>query len=118
MASPSGLEATASDSKANVLFGRASKQRTTRLPKWRSLRIVGTVPSHAGVGCVAASAIAAPAAAQNTIKIGVPMPLSGPAALYGEPAVKGMRMFVEEVNAAGGVLGKKLELVVRDSKAS
>ena len=46
------------------------------------------------------------------------MPLSGPAALYGEPAVKGARMFVDEINAAGGVLGKKIELVVRDSKAS
>jgi len=61
---------------------------------------------------------AGPAAAQNAIKVGVPMPLSGPAALYGEPAVKGMRLFVEEANAAGGVLGKKIELVVRDSKAS
>jgi branched-chain amino acid transport system substrate-binding protein len=59
-----------------------------------------------------------PAAAQNAIKVGVPMPLSGPAALYGEPAVKGMRLFVEETNASGGVLGKKIELVVRDSKAS
>jgi len=59
-----------------------------------------------------------PAIAQNTIKVGVPMPLSGPAALYGDPAVKGMRMFVEETNAAGGVLGKKIELIVRDSKAS
>lgn len=59
-----------------------------------------------------------PAAAQNAIKVGVPMPLSGPAALFGEPAIKGMRLFVEETNAAGGVLGKKIELVVRDSKAS
>jgi len=59
-----------------------------------------------------------PAAAQNAIKVGVPMPLSGPAALYGEPAIKGMRLFVEETNAAGGVLGKKIELIVRDSKAS
>ena len=46
---------------------------------------------------VAAFLAAGPAAAQNTIKVGVPMPLSGPAALYGEPAVKGMRMFVELV---------------------
>src|SRR6476661_4837307 len=66
----------------------------------------------------AALLLGGPAIAQNTIKVGVPMPLSGPAALYGEPAVKGMRMFVEEINAAGGVLGKKIELVVRDSKAS
>src|SRR6185295_14299806 len=72
-------------------------------------------------GVLAASAallLTEPAAAQNTIKVGVPMPMSGPAALYGEPAVKGIRMFVEELNAAGGVLGKKIELVVRDSKAS
>ena len=72
-------------------------------------------------GLLAASAallLVEPAAAQNTIKVGVPMPLSGPAALYGEPAVKGIRMFVEELNGAGGVLGKKIELVVRDSKAS
>jgi branched-chain amino acid transport system substrate-binding protein len=72
-------------------------------------------------GVLAASAallLIEPAAAQNTIKVGVPMPLSGPAALYGEPAVKGVRMFVDELNAAGGVLGKKIELVVRDSKAS
>jgi branched-chain amino acid transport system substrate-binding protein len=54
----------------------------------------------------------------NTIRVGVPMPLSGPAALYGEPAVKGMHLFVKEINDAGGVLGKKLELLTRDSKAS
>jgi len=73
------------------------------------------------IGLIASAAavlLAGPVVAQNTIKVGVPMPLSGPAALYGEPAVKGMRMFVEEINATGGVLGKKIELVVRDSKAS
>ncbi len=52
------------------------------------------------------------------IKVGVPIPLSGPAALYGEPALKGAQMFVEELNKAGGVLGRKIELVVRDSKAA
>jgi branched-chain amino acid transport system substrate-binding protein len=79
------------------------------------------LPRLATLGALAALgalALGAPANAQNTIKVGVPMPLSGPAALYGEPAVKGARMFVDEINAAGGVLGKKIELVVRDSKAS
>jgi branched-chain amino acid transport system substrate-binding protein len=55
--------------------------------------------------------------AQKPIKVGMPMPLSGPPALFGEPASKGAMMFVEETNAAGGVLGRKLELIVRDSKA-
>ena len=58
-----------------------------------------------------------PAQAQKAIKVGMPMPLSGPPALFGEPASKGAQMFVDETNAKGGVLGRKLELVVRDSKA-
>jgi branched-chain amino acid transport system substrate-binding protein len=57
------------------------------------------------------------AEAQKPIKVGMPMPLSGPPALFGEPASKGAQMFVEEINAKGGVLGRKLELLVRDSKA-
>jgi branched-chain amino acid transport system substrate-binding protein len=57
------------------------------------------------------------ASAQKPIKVGVPLPLSGPPALFGEPASKGAQMFVEELNAKGGVLGRKIELIVRDSKA-
>lgn len=58
------------------------------------------------------------AEAQKPIKVGMPMPLSGPAALYGEPATKGAMMYVEELNARGGVLGRKMELILRDSKAA
>jgi branched-chain amino acid transport system substrate-binding protein len=54
--------------------------------------------------------------AQKPIKVGMPMPLSGPPALFGDPAVKGAQMFVDEVNAKGGVVGRKLELIARDSK--
>src|SRR5437867_523872 len=57
------------------------------------------------------------AEAQKPIKVGMPMPLSGPPALFGEPASKGAQMFVDEINAKGGVLGRKLELLTRDSKA-
>src|ERR1700682_6421047 len=57
------------------------------------------------------------AEAQKPIKVGMPIPLSGPPALFGEPASKGAQMFVEELNAKGGVLGRKIELVIRDSKA-
>src|SRR5215468_2209881 len=55
--------------------------------------------------------------AQKPIKVGFPIILSGPGALFGEPASKGAQMFVDEINAKGGVLGRKLELLVRDSKA-
>src|SRR6202162_4432284 len=56
------------------------------------------------------------AEAQKPIKVGYPMILSGPGALFGEPAVKGAQMYVEEINAKGGVLGRKIELVPRDTK--
>ena len=68
--------------------------------------------------CFAAGLIPFSAAAESTIKIGFPIPLSGPAAVYGAPISKGAEMAVQEINAKGGVLGRKLELVERDSKAS
>ena len=52
------------------------------------------------------------------IKIGFPIPLSGPTAVYGEPVLKGAELAVSEINAKGGVLGRKLELLSRDSKAN
>jgi branched-chain amino acid transport system substrate-binding protein len=56
--------------------------------------------------------------AADTIKIGFPIPLSGPTAVYGKPILAGAQMAVAEINAAGGVLGKKLEILSRDSKAN
>ena len=60
----------------------------------------------------------AAASATETIKIGFPMPLSGPAAVYGVPVTKGAELAVADINAKGGVLGRKLELLPRDSKAN
>ena len=56
--------------------------------------------------------------AAGTIKIGFPMPLSGPTAVYGKPVLAGAEMAVAEINAKGGVLGRKLEILSRDSKAN
>src|SRR5579864_2240438 len=56
--------------------------------------------------------------AADSIKIGFPIPLSGPTAVYGEPVLKGAELAVSEINAKGGVLGRKLEILSRDSKAS
>lgn len=58
------------------------------------------------------------AGAADNIKIGFPIPLSGATAVYGEPILKGAEMAVSEINAKGGVLGRKLQLLPRDSKAS
>ena len=58
-----------------------------------------------------------PAFAQEPIKVGMPMILSGAGAQFGEPIIQGARMYADEVNAAGGVLGRKIEIIARDTKS-
>ncbi len=59
-------------------------------------------------------AISGPAMAADTIKLGVAGPHSGDLASYGIPTIKAAELVVKKVNAAGGVLGKKVELLVED----
>jgi branched-chain amino acid transport system substrate-binding protein len=70
------------------------------------------------LACAIAALPPLAAAAAEPIKIGFPIPLSGPTAVYGEPVLKGAEMAVAEINDKGGVLGRKLELLSRDSKAN
>lgn len=70
-----------------------------------------------GFAVVGAIALATPAMAQNTIKIGeLNSYKSQPAFL--DPYKKGWEMAVEEINAKGGVLDKKLEVISRDDGAN
>lgn len=55
--------------------------------------------------------------AAETIKIGMVAPLTGPIADAGRYGVQGAKLAVEEVNKAGGVLGRQLELVVEDDQS-
>jgi branched-chain amino acid transport system substrate-binding protein len=50
----------------------------------------------------------------KTIKVGVAGPHSGDLASYGIPTVRAAELVVEKINAAGGVLGKQVELLVED----
>jgi branched-chain amino acid transport system substrate-binding protein len=70
----------------------------------------------AGVIILAAGLSAGPALAQETLKFGLAMPLSGSQALYGADQTKGAEWAVAAINAAGGVNGKKLEMVVLDTQ--
>jgi branched-chain amino acid transport system substrate-binding protein len=69
------------------------------------------------VVCLVMTMLAGPAMAADTIKIGFHAPLTGFAASDGKSATEGARLAVSQVNAAGGVLGKQLELVVYDDEA-
>ena len=57
------------------------------------------------------------AGAQETIKIGEFASLTGKEATYGQTVNKGTRLAFEEANAAGGVLGRKLELITEDDQS-
>ena len=59
-----------------------------------------------------------PAAAQTPIKIGVTQPLTGAFAASGNYVAQGARIAEDEINAAGGVLGRKIELIVEDNKSN
>jgi branched-chain amino acid transport system substrate-binding protein len=53
--------------------------------------------------------------AQAPIRIGAFLSVTGPAAFLGDPEQKTLELYVERINAAGGLLGRKLELVAYDS---
>jgi branched-chain amino acid transport system substrate-binding protein len=61
--------------------------------------------------------VAAATPAQADIKIGFQVPLTGPAATDGKSAQIAGEMAIEDINAAGGVLGQKLQLVTYDDQA-
>lgn len=52
------------------------------------------------------------------IKIGAIFSVTGPASFLGAPEAKTAKMFVDKINASGGVLGQKLELIIKDSGGS
>ena len=58
------------------------------------------------------------AAAQSTIPIGLVQPLTGAFAAAGTDVVNGAKIAADEINAKGGVLGKKLELITEDTKSN
>lgn len=70
--------------------------------------IMSTVVSALAVsGCFGAS---------DTIKLGMIGPMTGDYAIYGTASRDGALLAIEEINAAGGVLGKQLELKVQDTQ--
>jgi len=73
---------------------------------------------RASRACLAAAAAvlftAAPVAAQEPIRIGAFLSVTGPAAFLGDPEQKTLELYLGKLNAAGGVLGRKLELFAYD----
>ena len=66
--------------------------------------------------CAALSLFVGGAAAQDTIKIGVITDKTGTAKFYAEPVTEGTMLAAKIINAQGGVLGKKIELLIEDDQ--
>lgn len=79
----------------------------------KSLALATCVASLLAVGCGGGSK----AKSDNVIKIGVVSEMTGNNATYGNSVVNGMKLALKEINAGEGVLGKKLDIVVADSKS-
>ncbi len=82
------------------------------MKKWR-WTLLGVVLVMVGCGIPWTPGILA----QDVIRIGVPGPYSGAAAEKGEHLKYGIQLAAEEINAKGGFLGKKVELIFADTEA-
>jgi len=71
-----------------------------------------------GAAAAVATLLAGPVAAQDAIKIGVTQPLTGAFAASGNYVAQGAKIAEEQVNASGGVLGRKIQLVIEDNKSN
>lgn len=72
-----------------------------------------------GAGGAAAAAMALPQALRaqaTTVKIGTILSVTGPGAFLGDHMKRGMELAIEEINAKGGVDGKKIEWVFYDAE--
>ena len=65
-------------------------------------------------GMMVLSAASMVFAGEDTVKIGVVTAVTGSNSLVGEEAQEGVQLAIDEINAAGGVLGHQLEMVVAD----
>lgn len=83
-----------------------------------TLLLAGAMSIAVLAGCSATPTTSSAGAADaTTIKIGLNFELSGDVASYGQAEAQGVKMAAEEINAAGGINGKKIQLVEYDTKS-
>ena len=74
-------------------------------------------PRFAHLLCAVAGLVPLVASAAEPIKIGVYASLTGKEAMWGQSSEKATRLAVDDVNAAGGVLGRRLVAIVEDNQS-
>jgi len=76
--------------------------------------MAGTLCLSIFAGCK--SKEASQAVGVDTIKIGFMGALTGDVAMFGKPTLEGMKMAADEINAAGGINGRKIEIIETDNR--
>src|SRR5215204_2146820 len=79
-------------------------------------RLAGAAALFAAAITVSAATAQAPGVTADTIKIGTFGALTGPGYLYGKLPMNGVEVVFEEINKAGGINGRKLQLVREDDR--
>ncbi|MGA7004560.1 MAG: ABC transporter substrate-binding protein, partial [Pseudolabrys sp.] len=69
------------------------------------------------LGAIAICTVAVPAIAQDAYVVGLTGALTGPPSSTYAPAVDALRIYIDRVNAGGGVNGKKIKLILEDDGA-
>ena len=69
------------------------------------------------IGAITAAVISLPVLAQDAYVVGLTGAMTGPGASTNGPAVEGLRLYVDRINAAGGIKGKKINLILLDDGA-
>lgn len=83
----------------------------------KARRLVSAAASVAILGAVAACGGASSDEADDTIKVGVPLGLTGATAAVGDWARMGVELSVEQINADGGIDGREVEVIFADTEA-
>src|SRR5215469_16698400 len=84
----------------------------------RSFRAFGLALGAVLLTCVPAAAqtkVTNEGISANEIVIGTHQDLSGPIKVWGVPVSNGMKMAVEEINASGGINGRKIRMILEDN---
>jgi branched-chain amino acid transport system substrate-binding protein len=76
------------------------------------------VAGACGLGLLLSAPTGSAAGETKPVKIGAIFSVTGPASFLGAPESKTAQMLVDKINAQGGVLGQKLELIIKDSSGS
>jgi branched-chain amino acid transport system substrate-binding protein len=82
------------------------------------LKLLGAGTLLAAAGALAASSASAQAPSGEPIKIGFGMALTGPLAANGKMSLVAMKIWEEDVNAKGGLLGRPVKLIYYDDQSS